>query len=41
MDILGNDFCNDGFRSRLTTKEDIKRGDEIIDRLLSILKNVK
>ena len=35
------DFCNDEFRGRKTTKEDIEKGDVIIDRLIKILQDTE
>lgn len=34
-------FCNDDFRGRNTTKEDIEKGDTIIDRLLKVLQDME
>lgn len=34
-------FCNDEFRARNTTKEDIEKGDVIIDRLIKILQDTE
>jgi len=40
MDILRNNFCNDDFRKRLPTKEDILQWDELITKALKILEEV-
>jgi len=41
MDALRNNFCNnDDFKSRLTTKEDIAKWDELITKVLNILDNI-
>jgi hypothetical protein len=40
MDSLSA-FCNDDFRNRLTTKEDIEKGDEMIERLIEVLESVE
>jgi len=35
-------FCNDDFRKKvLTTKEDIIKGDQMIDKLIKVLENIE
>ena len=41
MDILRNDFCNDDFRKRDSTQEDIVKWDELITKILKILDNIQ
>lgn len=33
-------FCNDEFKDRLTTKEDIEKWDALIDKLLAFIENM-